>query len=149
MTPQQTRYITSHSGDMKCKMRKEGLMVLQNDTKMRKEGLIMTQNNTIMPLRVLIQNKKMKEFRGDPSLNWEQMTKDEKDVDAPSSLAPKVTGRLGRDKARLDEPAIGARNDVTFDACVDNAVRDVDSTDGHVSDSGNGNDIADDHNRGH
>ncbi|RBA11774.1 hypothetical protein FPRO05_14256 [Fusarium proliferatum] len=69
--------------------------------------------------------------------------------DDPSILTPKATGHQGHDKVRIDEPAIGARNDVTFDACVDNAVRDVDSTDDQVSDSGNGNGTADDYNHGH
>ncbi|KAF4502796.1 regulated by snt2 1 [Fusarium agapanthi] len=69
--------------------------------------------------------------------------------DTPSSLTPKATGHWGRDKVRIDEPAIRARNDVTFDACVDIAVRGVDRTDDQVSDSGNGNGTADDYNHGH
>ncbi|KAM5526817.1 hypothetical protein FOXG_14252 [Fusarium oxysporum f. sp. lycopersici 4287] len=53
--------------------------------------------------------------------------------------APRVTGRRGRDNVCTDEPAIGFRNDASLDACADNAVRGVDSIDGHLSDNGNGN----------
>ncbi|KAF4331980.1 regulated by snt2 1 [Fusarium beomiforme] len=53
--------------------------------------------------------------------------------------APRVTGRRGRDNVCTDEPAIGFRNAAPLDACADNAVRGVDSIDGHISDNGNGN----------
>ncbi|RKK82162.1 hypothetical protein BFJ68_g17569 [Fusarium oxysporum] len=79
--------------------------------------------------------------------------------DVPSTPAPRVTRRRGRDNARSDEPAIGSRNDAPLDACADNAVRAVDSTDGHIgghidghidgNDSGNGNGEDDDPNHGY
>ncbi|KAL5603508.1 hypothetical protein FOVSG1_006258 [Fusarium oxysporum f. sp. vasinfectum] len=75
--------------------------------------------------------------------------------DVPSTPAPRVTRRRGRDNVRSDEPAIGSRNNALLDACADNAVRAVDSTDGHIdgndsgNDSGNGNGEDDDPNHGY
>ncbi|KAF4450171.1 hypothetical protein F53441_6665 [Fusarium austroafricanum] len=73
--------------------------------------------------------------------------------DVPSTPAPRVTRRRGRDNVCSDEPAIGSRNDAPLDACADNAVRAVDSTDGHIdgNDSGNsnGNGEDDGHNHGY
>ncbi|KAF9783584.1 hypothetical protein IL306_009185 [Fusarium sp. DS 682] len=71
-----------------------------------------------------------------------------------TKLASRVTGRRGRENVCTDEPSIEFRNDAPLDACVDNAVRGVDSIGGHIGDNGigngngNGSGIGDDHNHG-
>ncbi|KAK7571563.1 hypothetical protein V3481_018774 [Fusarium oxysporum f. sp. vasinfectum] len=75
--------------------------------------------------------------------------------DVPASPAPRVTRRRGRDNAGPGETETRIRREAPLDACADHAVRDVDSTDGHIdghndgNDSGNGNGEDDDHNHGY
>ncbi|KAH7184095.1 hypothetical protein DER44DRAFT_634396, partial [Fusarium oxysporum] len=48
--------------------------------------------------------------------------------------APRVTRRRGRDNAGPGETATRIRRQARLDACADHAVRDLGSTDNHISD---------------
>ncbi|KAF9770482.1 hypothetical protein IL306_011983 [Fusarium sp. DS 682] len=67
--------------------------------------------------------------------------------DVPASPAPRVTRRRGRDNAGPGETATRMRREARLDACADHAVRDLGSTDNHISDNDtdNANGEGDDH----
>ncbi|KAF6525398.1 hypothetical protein HZS61_011193 [Fusarium oxysporum f. sp. conglutinans] len=54
--------------------------------------------------------------------------------DVPASPAPRVTRRRGRGNAGPGETATRIRRQARLDACADHAVRDLGSTDNHISD---------------
>ncbi|KAH7203156.1 uncharacterized protein BKA55DRAFT_454133, partial [Fusarium redolens] len=55
--------------------------------------------------------------------------------DVPDSPAPRVSRRRGRDNARPGETATRIRREAPLDAYADHAVRDLGSTDNHISDN--------------